>query len=59
MPTFQGLIDEEGILELVAYIRSLSIPSAAAGTEMLPPPNTMPAPPVTPGSPMPERKARP
>ena len=59
MPTFQGLIDEEGILELVAYIRSLSVPSAAAGTEMLPPPNTMPAPPVTPGSPTPERKARP
>ena len=58
MPTFQGLIDEEGILQLVAYIQSLSRPNAAAGTEMLPPPNTMPAPPVTPASSTPERKAK-
>ena len=40
MPTFQGLIDEDGLLALVAYIRSLDQPDAAYGTEMLPPPNT-------------------
>ena len=28
MPTFQGLISEEGLLQLVAYIRSLT-PAAA------------------------------
>jgi cytochrome c oxidase subunit 2 len=44
MPTFQGLIDEEGILQLVAYIKSLSQPSAPGGTVMLPPANVMPAP---------------
>jgi cytochrome c oxidase subunit II len=31
MPTFQGLISEEGLLQLIAYIKSLS-PSPAAGT---------------------------
>ncbi len=30
MPTFQGLISEEGLLELVAYIKSLSPPPGAA-----------------------------
>jgi cytochrome c oxidase subunit 2 len=30
MPTFQGLISEEGILQLVAYIRSLSPPAGQA-----------------------------
>ena len=30
MPTFQGLISEEGLLQLIAYIKSLS-PSPAAG----------------------------
>ena len=44
MPTFQGLINEEGILQLVAYIKSLAKPSGAAGSEMLPPVNRMPAP---------------
>jgi len=39
MPTFQGLIDEEGILQLTAYIKSLSKPSPAAGTVLLPPNN--------------------
>lgn len=58
MPTFQGLISEEGVLQLVAYIKSLSKPNPATGTEMLPPPNTMPAPnrPGTEPGP-PERKA--
>ena len=44
MPTFQGLIGEEGVLQLVAYIKALSEPNPAMGTEMLPPNNTMPAP---------------
>jgi cytochrome c oxidase subunit II len=58
MPTFQGLISEEGILQLVAYIKSLSRPDAAAGTQMLPPANRMPAPnrPGTESRPKNERK---
>ncbi len=32
MPTFQGLISEEGLLQLVAYIKSLSKPPAAPPT---------------------------
>lgn len=44
MPTFQGLISEEGILQLVAYIRSLSSPAPAAGAQILPPANRMPSP---------------
>jgi len=32
MPTFQGLISEEGLLQLVAYIKSLSKPRAAPPT---------------------------
>jgi cytochrome c oxidase subunit 2 len=31
MPTFQGLIGEEGLLQLIAYIKSLS-PAASEGT---------------------------
>jgi cytochrome c oxidase subunit 2 len=42
MPTYQGLISEEGILQLVAYIKSLAKPSPA-GIEMLPPTNLSPA----------------
>ena len=39
MPTFQGLISEEGILQLVAYIRSLSPPPGQAGpAPRIPPP---------------------
>jgi hypothetical protein len=30
MPTFQGLISEEGILQLIAYIKSLSKPPASS-----------------------------
>jgi cytochrome c oxidase subunit 2 len=39
MPTFQGLISEEGILQLVAYVKSLSPPSPAAGAQLVPPVN--------------------
>jgi len=41
MPTFQGLIGEEGILQLTAYIKSLGKPSAG-GPEMLPPTSQSP-----------------
>ena len=34
MPTFQGLINEEGLLQLVAYIKSLSKPQAPAGASL-------------------------
>jgi cytochrome c oxidase subunit 2 len=33
MPTFQGLVTEEQLLQLVAYVRSLSQPGAAPPTE--------------------------
>ena len=45
MPTFQGLIGEEGLLQLIAYIKSLS-PPAPAGAAASPAP-----------APTPERKA--
>jgi len=51
MPTFQGLISEEGLLELVAYIKSLSPPPGAKPAAV---PNTI-APPVKNSSP--EREA--
>ena len=58
MPTYQGLINEEGVLQLVAYIKSLSNPNPAVGTEMLPPTNVMPAPNLPGTEPGPdERKA--
>jgi cytochrome c oxidase subunit 2 len=44
MPTFQGLIDEEGILQLTAYIKSLSKPVPGTG-EVILPPNNRAAPP--------------
>jgi cytochrome c oxidase subunit 2 len=44
MPTYQGLISEEGVLQLIAYIKSLDTANPATGTEMLPPNNRMPAP---------------
>jgi cytochrome c oxidase subunit 2 len=40
MPTFQGLISEEGLLQLVAYIKSLSRPNAATGAPIAPPVNS-------------------
>ncbi len=39
MPTFQGLISEEGLLQLVAYIKTLSKPGPAAGTGIAVPAN--------------------
>ena len=46
MPTFQGLISEEGLLQLIAYIKSLSSPApAAAGSNAAAP------------APAPERKS--
>jgi cytochrome c oxidase subunit 2 len=45
MPTYQGLISEEGLLQLTAYIKSLSPAPAAAGSNA-------PAP-----APVPERKS--
>jgi cytochrome c oxidase subunit 2 len=44
MPTYQGLIGEDGILQLVAYVKSLSRSNPAAGTVLLPPDNRMTAP---------------
>ena len=49
MPTFQGLISEEGLLQLTAYIKSLSAAPAAGGAAQAGP---APAPP-----PAPERKS--
>jgi cytochrome c oxidase subunit 2 len=46
MPTFQGLISEEGILQLVTYVKSLSRQSPAAGAPLTPPVN-QPIPPKT------------
>jgi cytochrome c oxidase subunit 2 len=54
MPTFQGLVNEEGVLQLLAYIKSLSAASAPAGT-----PAVAPEPGLPPGqgSPSPGRGA--
>jgi cytochrome c oxidase subunit 2 len=40
MPTFQGLVTEEQLLQLIAYVRSLGEPGAAPGA----PPSATPAP---------------
>ena len=48
MPTFQGLISEEGLLQLTAYIKSLT-PAPAAGAPA-------PAAPAAAPPPAPERK---
>jgi cytochrome c oxidase subunit II len=37
MPTFQGLVSEEELLQLVAYIKSLSKPSPAPAAAAMPP----------------------
>jgi cytochrome c oxidase subunit 2 len=42
MPTFQGLVSEEQLLQLIAYVRSLSQP--APTRETTPPPGGTPAP---------------
>lgn len=59
MPTYQGLISEEGVLQLIAYIHSLAKPNPAGGATILPPNNRMPAPVATPapGVPLTERKS--
>ena len=44
MPTYQGLINEEGLAQLVAYVRSIGEPAAAAG------PAPAPAPPAVGGA---------
>jgi cytochrome c oxidase subunit 2 len=44
MPTFQGLISEEGLLQLVAYIKTLSPPAPAGGTVEAPAPAPTPRP---------------
>jgi len=54
MPTFQGLIGEEGLLQLVAYIRSLTPTTSGQGQGAAPPAGRM-APPVKNSSP--EREA--
>jgi cytochrome c oxidase subunit 2 len=55
MPTFQGLVNEEGMLQLLEYVKSLKVtPSNATGAETpagrgsasSPPPKAPPAPPV-------------
>lgn len=55
MPTFQGLISEEGLLQLVAYIRSLTPAAPAPGAAAAPTSGHM-APPVN-RNPPPEREA--
>ena len=41
MPTFQGLVTEEGVLQLVEYIKSLG-PKPAAGPVPAVPPGSAP-----------------
>mgnify|MGYP001213420949 CR=1 FL=1 len=43
MPTYRGLVSEEGILQLIAYIRSLAEPTAAADEPPVTPPEPAPA----------------
>jgi cytochrome c oxidase subunit II len=42
MPTFQGLISEEQLLQLIAYVRSLGSPEATAGPGTAAPPAQKP-----------------
>jgi cytochrome c oxidase subunit 2 len=51
MPTYQGLIGEEGLMQLIAYIQSLGEPGAGTGSG--PGAAPLPAGPVTPASPSP------
>jgi cytochrome c oxidase subunit 2 len=54
MPTYQGLIGEEGLMQLIAYIQSLGEPGGAAqGTAGGPGAAPVPAGPVSPASPSP------
>ncbi len=43
MPTYQGLISEEGLLQLTAYIKSLSPAAASAPPAAAPAPERKPA----------------
>jgi cytochrome c oxidase subunit 2 len=43
MPTFQGVVNEEQIAQLTAYIKSLGAPAAAPGTPLGAPGTTAPA----------------
>jgi hypothetical protein len=36
MPTFQGQVNEEGVLQLIAYIKSLKIPESPERTKAAP-----------------------
>jgi cytochrome c oxidase subunit 2 len=36
MPTFQGLVNEEGVMSLIEYIKSLPAPAAPAQTATAP-----------------------
>jgi cytochrome c oxidase subunit 2 len=38
MPTFQGLVTEEQLLQLIAYVKSLSTPGGSSGHGAAPPP---------------------
>jgi cytochrome c oxidase subunit 2 len=42
MPTYQGLVNEEGLAQLVAYVRSLGEPAAGAAGAEAPPAGTAP-----------------
>ena len=46
MPTFQGLVSEEELLQLVAYVKSLSKPAAAPQSSQALPPSNRAAPPT-------------
>jgi cytochrome c oxidase subunit 2 len=56
MPTYQGLIGEEGLMQLIAYIQSLGAP-AEAGAPSGPGAATAPGGPVAPSSPSPGARA--
>jgi cytochrome c oxidase subunit 2 len=48
MPTFQGLVSDEQLLQLVAYVQSLKAPEATAGAPPAPAPAPGPGGPVSP-----------
>jgi cytochrome c oxidase subunit 2 len=48
MPSFQGQLSEEQLLQLVAYIKSLSAPKTEPPTAKPPPPSARPS--ATPAS---------
>jgi cytochrome c oxidase subunit II len=39
MPTFQGLVNEEGLMGLIEYVKSLQSPAGAGGVSQGPPPS--------------------